>query len=292
MAIRKFREEEAAAYGRRAALASCRKLLEWANQAPNRRPDDEYIHELRVRLRRARASMRAFRRYYPSRTDFDRRMRPLRRLARALGPMRDADVTASVFTEVLRNTPYPPRAVVSLLTRHHALQEQRWLRVRPALEAVRGLKPSDLAPPPGQKGAGRSLSKHARRQLLTRLDDVWAHRTAWKTRGPTDLHALRIEVKRLRYTVETFDRLLGEAGAQWGERLRELQSVLGLVNDHTVALVVVHRAEAQATAGLERAGLELVERIVEGRRGAHVARAAEVWASIDIKALRRLIRGL
>lgn len=290
------RTEQAPAFefGRRETLQAAARLVEWAASAPSRRPDEEYIHELRVRLRRTRAVMRAFRRYYPSRADFERRVRPMRRLARALGPMRDADVTAELFADVLKGTPYPPRAVRRLLAQHHTLQERRWRRVRPALEALRRLEPADLAPPRSSKGAARArpLTRHARSTLQKRFGEVWALRTALKTRRPPDLHALRIEIKRLRYTMEAFDRILGPAGHRWGARLREMQSTLGLINDHTVALSVVEQRLAIERQPLERASLALVARIIEGRRAGHVERFRAQWEQADARGVERLIRKL
>src|SRR5580765_2195900 len=141
-----LREESASAYGRREVAASARRLIDWARRAPKGRPDEEYIHELRVRVRRARAAMRAFRRFYESRAAFDRRVGPLRRLSRALGSMRDADVTAALFDEVLRTVPYAPRSISRALVAHHGAQQGRWGRVKGAIEALRQFSPETLAP--------------------------------------------------------------------------------------------------------------------------------------------------
>jgi len=287
-------EVPAAAYGRQEALRAAARLIEWAAAAPQGRPQDEYIHELRVRLRRARAVMRAFRRFYPTRADFERRVRPLRRLTKALGPMRDADVTAALFEEVLKGTPYPPRGIARLLTQHHIAQEARWARVKSALDTVRALRPHDLAPGPPAKGRKRPrpAGRHASRTLERRFGEVWALRRALESEDPLELHALRIEIKRLRYTIETFDRLLGPSGALWGERLKALQAILGLVNDHTVALVIVERKLKPARDPLEVASLQLVARILEGRRAAHIARFHAEWERAGPKRLRARIRAL
>src|SRR5258705_2586708 len=159
------KEESAQTYGRREVAASSRRLIDWAKRAPKGRPDEEYIHELRVRLRRVRAAMRAFRGFYSSREDFERRVAPLRRLSRALGPMRDADVTAALFHEVLRTVPYAPRTISRALVAHHRAQEARWGRVKGAIAGVRQLTPAALSPPAPKPGEepGRALSKHARR---------------------------------------------------------------------------------------------------------------------------------
>lgn len=278
-------EETAVAYGRREVTASAGRLVEWARQAPKGRPDEEYIHELRVRLRRARAAMRAFRRFYESRAVFDRRVAPLRRLSRALGPMRDADVTAALFDEVLKTVPYPPRTISRALVAHHQAQQARWVRVRGALAAVRVMKPEAMAPPLPTEGEGDGprLTTHARRALRRKVKEVGSLEPAVVSGNPPDLHALRIEIKRLRYTIETFESLLGADARVWGERLREMQSTLGLVQDHTVALLQVKRYLRAKHTALERASLELVGRIIEGRRAAHIERFRWQWRTMDVQ---------
>ncbi len=286
----------AAAYGRAEALRSTASLILWARQATDARPDDEYIHELRVRLRRARAVMRAFRRLYVDRDDFERKVAPLRRLSRALGPLRDADVTAALFEEALRTAPYPPRAVEALLARHHKTQTGRWQRLRAALKGVARLEPAALCPPvarPGKGGrSGRRLSKHARRTLEERFSQVWDRRGAVVSGEPLTLHELRIEIKRLRYTMEAFDRLLGRAGREWGETLRQLQATLGVINDHTVALVRVEEYTQRETRPLEAAALQRLGATVRAHREWLVAHFRVQWAQARPGRLAALIRAL
>lgn len=54
------------------------------------------------------------------------------------------------------------------------------------------------------------------------------HKRALRTRSRVSLHALRIGIKRLRYTVENF---LPRQHASWGGDLKELQDLLGEVHD-------------------------------------------------------------
>jgi CHAD domain-containing protein len=287
------REPSAAAYGRREVIRESARLVAWASGAPRDRPDPEYVHELRVRLRRTRAVMRAFRRYYGGRPDFEGRVAPLRALGQALGPIRDSDVTAALFREVLKGSPYAPQAILRMLARQEPLQRRRWRGVEQALRPVRALKPSDLAPAPSQsRRPGRRLSKHARLTLLKRFDEVWSLRDALRTSQPPDLHALRVEIKRLRYTLEAFDALLGQAGQAWAKTLREMQATLGLINDHSVALAIVARALRTPDTPLEQAALELVARIIEGRRAAHIERFQAQWQAADARKLRALFENL
>jgi len=54
------------------------------------------------------------------------------------------------------------------------------------------------------------------------------HKRAVRTRSQVALHALRIGIKRFRYTVENF---LPQHHALWGQDLKELQDLLGEVHD-------------------------------------------------------------
>lgn len=286
----------AGAFARSSALRSAGNLIQWARQATEERPDDEYIHELRVRLRRARAVMRAFRRFYADREDFEGKVAPLRRLSRALGPLRDADVTAALFEEALRTAPYPPRAIVTLLARHHKTQSGRWRRLRRALGAVARLQPEALAPPPVAPGKGRArgrrLSKHARRVLEGRFSRVWDRRGAVVSGQPITLHEMRIEIKRLRYTMEAFDRLLGPVGRDWGQALRQLQSTLGVINDHTVALAQVEAFLERETRPLEAAALQRLGATVRAHREWLIAHYRVQWVQAQPERLAVLIRAL
>jgi hypothetical protein len=52
------------------------------------------------------------------------------------------------------------------------------------------------------------------------------------------------------------------------------------VQDHSVALAIVERDLSRERAPLEHASLELVRRILEGRRAAHVERLRWQWKQI------------
>jgi len=284
-------------YGHGEVVRAAGRLIEWAQSAPPTRPEDEYIHELRVRLRRCRAAMRAFRRFYRSRGAYERRVERLRRLSRALGPLRDSDVTAGLLEDALKTAPHAPRAVVSMLERHRHARERRWTRVLPALAAIAGLAPEALAPPrppPGEKAprGKRRLDRHARATLARRFNEVWRLRRVLESRDPLELHALRIEIKRLRYSVEAFDAITGAAGRRWGAALKKLQSTLGVINDHTVALSVVERFLQSEARPMEAAALQRLAATLEAHRDFVVARFLVEWRQADPTRMRALIQTL
>ncbi len=67
------------------------------------------------------------------------------------------------------------------------------------------------------------------------------HKLALRTRSQVGLHALRIGIKRFRYTVENF---LPRQHAEWGNDLKELQDLLGDVHDLDVLWATAVQIEA------------------------------------------------
>ncbi len=75
------------------------------------------------------------------------------------------------------------------------------------------------------------------------------HKTALRSRSQVALHALRIGIKRFRYTVENF---LPRQHALWGSDLKELQDLLGEVHDLDVLSATA--VEIQAFPDVESRG--------------------------------------
>jgi CHAD domain-containing protein len=179
--------------------------------------DPEYLHQLRVGARRLRAALRVFRGTL-QRKDRRSLRRALRRLAAASGPARDWDVN-------IPRLPLPLRA--------EAERRQRAAHVR-LHRALAGFRLGAL--PRGHAGGRTPLPAFARDALaaLERKTLRLADGIDW--RQPSQRHALRIRLRRLRYAAE----FLG--GAFPGRdreplllSLKELQDLLGELNDLEVA---------------------------------------------------------
>lgn len=69
---------------------------------------------------------------------------------------------------------------------------------------------------------------------------------------PEELHALRLETKRFRYTLELFQPLYGPTLERYLDALRELQGVLGKVSDYQ-AIGRVLAKDRKLQAEIERA---------------------------------------
>lgn len=84
------------------------------------------------------------------------------------------------------------------------------------------------------------LSLNARRVLAVRIGEFYS----WAPIVDDDehaeaLHQLRISAKRLRYTLELFRELFGEAGERNIARVRDLQEVLGAFHDQEVRIALI-----------------------------------------------------
>jgi len=242
--------------------------------------DPEYLHQLRVGVRRLRSAVRAFRPLLKR-----RRARaveqPFRQMMRTLGAARDWDV----FGQALAEAQAPASLVTVARARRAAARRAAREVVSSArfqlaqLGALRWLHGdpwrSDAArAEPLPRFARRSLERlHAR--LLQR-----ARKIDW--RDVPRRHAVRIAVKRLRYACDFFAPCFPhQAVAPMVRALAALQDTLGELNDIAVArgllaeLAAPHAApELRAAASQVRAGLAAREREL-------IASLAQEWTALE-----------
>lgn len=195
-------------------------------------PDRDTVHDLRVAIRRCRSLALAMEEVDPD--PAWREMRKVaRRLFRALGALRDAQVIQEWIKKLgagpIDNDPVRAQLLVSLEADEKQLSEsalrvaskfekkdwtrlERRLRRRVRLVPVGGLAAECLA--------------------LERFEEAKElHNHALRTEKPKPWHALRIGLKKFRYTLEG---LLPEHYAAWNENLKRLQDLLGDVHDFDV----------------------------------------------------------
>jgi hypothetical protein len=98
------------------------------------------------------------------------------------------------------------------------------------------------------------LALNARRVLAVRVGEFYSWEPIVDDNDHTDdLHQLRISAKRLRYTLELFRSVFGEAGERNIERVRDVQELLGTFHDQEVRIELIEDglrrvAAEQATA--------------------------------------------
>jgi CHAD domain-containing protein len=213
--------------------------------------DVEELHDMRVATRRMRSALRVFAPYYKART-----IRPyvvgLRRTARALGPVRDLDVFMQKAERYLDGLGPDHAGDLDLLL--DTWRDQREQARTEMLQVLDSSKHRDFVDAFGLflettgTGARQSakipprptLVRHVAPQLIYgRWASVQAFASLLEGAPISVLHALRIECKRLRYTVEFFEEVLAPSAEEVIEAVTRLQDHLGDLNDADVANAIL-----------------------------------------------------
>jgi CHAD domain-containing protein len=214
--------------------------------------DPEYLHQMRVALRRLRSALRVFRDSIDA--PFAARLRAeLGWIARAAGAARDWDVLATQTLPAILHAWGESRPARSVRARvairrkaareplREALLSPRYARL--VLALARWL----AAPPPAEQGDD-GLAPLAVRTVAKRHKRLVAGALRLSALTPAERHRLRLEAKRLRYALEGFETLFRRRRFdEYRELLAEIQDDLGRANDAAVAARLMAELEAPAT---------------------------------------------
>ncbi len=220
-----------------------RRVEKAARQAADAAHDDpEAVHQLRVATRRAAAAIRLFRPWLADKPA-KKAARTLRALRRRAGEARAADVLLERVLALHADTDDPrARDGWSLLAGALAARRERGLHeVHAALDDIdaktlrkrRHALTDAVAKRPRDKTLAhiRSFAQLAHHTLDAQADDI--ARDAQRSADDLEaLHQLRIDGKRLRYTIELARTVIGEDEAD--RRLAALEAMqdrLGDLND-------------------------------------------------------------
>ena len=252
--------------------------------------DPEYVHQMRVAMRRLRAAVRMFRPVLPE--GFAAQLvPPTSDLMRALGQARDLDVLmAEIVAPVAAALPDEPRLtdLIGVVTnrRYDARADIRQVLRRPAygrfLLTAESLLHGAFFFASSAGGERTPLLRFADRRLRRLRKKVLDFADAARMDDPPSLHRLRIGIKRLRYAIEFFGPMIpGKGGAATIKRLVGLQDGLGQLNDLANAGTLL-----MACAGHDPHLREAVTLV----GGWHGSRHAELLGGIPNKL--RVIRGI
>ncbi len=297
-----LRADEALRRIHRAHLAA----LRWNEPGVRADLDTEFLHDWRVAARRTRSLLAQMKRVFPA-AEVSRFRDELGWLARLSGPLRDLDV----FRALLQDAAAGPDGLPGLLPLATLLRERRDAEHRrliegldsPRARAVLDEWEAFLARTP----ARRPAAEHARKPLaelaagrVRKLHQrIVAAGVALGPRAPAaDLHALRIECKKMRYLLDAARRLLADGPAtETLAALKRLQQSLGDAQDAHVQAGLAQQAATDLTAA-SRATPEallavgrLSERLV-ARETAARAQFAERLAAFAAPATRAALRAL
>jgi CHAD domain-containing protein len=264
--------------------------------------DIEDLHKMRVATRRMRAAWRVFDGAYKPRVQ-RRYVRELRTVATALGLVRDLDVMLEGLDAYVAGLPEDGRAAMQPL-------RDDWSRQREAnrVELISMLDSRDyrdfvedyldftdtagageLPVPPGAPVLVRDT---AAGRIWQAYERVRAHAVTLAWADVTALHALRIDCKRLRYTLESFREVLPTKADALIADVVALQDHLGLLNDADVAAA---RSRTWLTANASRVSPESLAAVglYLDTREAEVARLRKrftpLWRRVEGPAYRRTL---
>ncbi|MGA2143067.1 MAG: CHAD domain-containing protein [Brevinematales bacterium] len=207
--------------------------------------DNEYIHEIRVALRKLRTALQFFQ-YTLSAENFNYLKNNLKWITLALGKVRDIDVFSSklkdyVPREILENNPELRDGIRDEV---NSLRNERRSEMLGVLHSYRFRhfmeKTALLIESGFQRRDNNSISKISTKQTARDIllgsagDTVKAAVSFLKNREKaTDasIHKLRIRFKRLRYSIEFFEDLLTADEKKFYRLIPPIQEVLGAYVD-------------------------------------------------------------
>jgi CHAD domain-containing protein len=218
-------------------------------------PDVDAVHDLRVAIRRCRSVAAVMEEVDPD-PAWPSMRKVARKLFRGLGALRDAQVMDEWVRKLAPETD-PVRAHLHTALesngpnlRENALRvadkfdQKSWKR----LERTVGQR-SRLVP------VGSLAAECLALERFETARDL--HAKALRTEKSKPWHALRIGLKRFRYTLEG---LLPEHYTHWSDNLKRLQDMLGEVHDLDVLAEVVRKSDFHETEDSLKLWQEVIER--------------------------------
>ena len=235
--------------------------------------DIEELHDMRVATRRMRAAFRVFGAYLDMK-QLKPLVKDLRRTGQALGDVRDLDVFWEKTQRYLDTL--PPEQHYDLSPLRKAWETER-KRARERMLAhldneryaqfkkrfTEFLEASNAAALPVFSEKGEPLPNRLRHvapvAVYQRMADIQAY-DEWVS-GPDvpleRLHQLRIAAKRLRYTLEFFQEVLGPEAKELIKEMKNLQDHLGDLQDAVVASNLLRDFLTWGTWGHAQAGKKM-----------------------------------
>lgn len=205
--------------------------------------DTEFLHDLRVAIRRTRSGLSLVNKVLPEAV-VDRFTKVFNRLGKLTGPTRDLDVyLQNREAYLLRLT---PRLQVGLEFFFADLERRRRIEQKKLARVLRAKKTQDLLTSWRRSLGSRDQQSApwaaipavdlASRIICKRLKQVLKlGRTLEASTADSEVHRLRIQCKKLRYTMEFFSTLYPKQKMQVVLRhLKKLQDILGSFNDLSV----------------------------------------------------------
>jgi CHAD domain-containing protein/HD superfamily phosphodiesterase len=245
--------------------------------------DPEYVHEMRVAIRRMLVLIHAFDK------DLGSAIRPIgKNLANVggrLGDVRDSDAFLAYVQECLDQAPPSRRRV--LVTIRNAQRRARREQYRRVVEQFAGAEYGRLKSRLGRflaAGAGgrrgrQPAAREVKRALQRYLEQFFSYGRRLAKLSPKQQHELRIDCKNLRYLADFFRGFYGPRLGGMIDELTEFQDLLGQVHDyHVYKDWLPQRAAAGSPKGREAVQTLLDD--LQRRREQALDQAGRMWKSL------------
>jgi CHAD domain-containing protein len=222
------------------------------------------VHQARVATRRLREALPLIARGSRGR----RLIRTIRRLTQALGPVRELDVAALMLDEIVATKDVPRGGAACL---QQVVREERRLLHRDMLraldrtnldkltkKAVSAARERGESTASGVRARDPQQIVNARKRAARRAEALRAAiENAAGIYLPDRLHAVRIAVKKLRYSMEIVRELSGSRAVARILALKRAQDLLGRMHDLEVLIARTRAVQGAPSAPSLRLSAEL-----------------------------------
>lgn len=245
----------------------------------------EFLHQMRVALRRLRSALSVFRGLRSA----DDLAADMRWVSAQLGAARDWDVFVLDTLPLAQEAVPGLGAIKEIRRRSMRLRRTAWTKAQRAVgsERYHALKlrlqrsigaATEIVHDHGDElRPHQDLRAYAKQVLGRRYTRVCKRGRSLHKQGSDELHALRIAVKKLRYPVEFFSSLFDPAPAQELQTsLMALQDLLGSINDSATTRQLLNTATGRDAPELAR-GADLIAEWTERRLSALLSGLDATW---------------
>lgn len=192
-------------------------------------PRADAVHDLRVAIRRFTQVLSACKACFPA--------RPVRKMRRQLklimtlaGEVRDTDVALQLISAAGdRSLEAKLRARRKTAAKSLLSSLKNWM-MRKSVSKWRRVLESGIPPREVRQGKAESFAHQELPRLAGRFFRE-GERAAAAGASAGERHRFRLAAKKFRYTLELFAQFYSPAAAHWTAQVKELQSLLGAIND-------------------------------------------------------------